>query len=398
MNQNILTPHDKFPYELRSDCEDRNAPFKYKREDRQVPSEQSSQLLEEAAHTFSIAVTANDVRDAVRILKKRTDGVSLAEATDAFKKRILNPQKTAVYEYWGIVTRNGDRLGLSPLGCELARRIEPEVSVFRSILDSIHLYRSVLFWMHKHCFDRITHPDVIAYWTENCASIMRACRQDTIKMDAICFFHLCQAAELGTVTLGKRGQPARLLVDREELEKYLRDDHCSLDLIANETGEMNAAKHPLLSKLSNRATNVSPGVYISCSYKSPVIEQVQATLNLAEFESEVIERGEFGAAILPETMRLAMRSSVAGIIILTAHDCRRDEAGDDRLNEAVTMEIGAARALYDDRVVLLREKRIVIPCSLIDLIQCEFQSNSLSWESGVQLMQKIKAWKSSDSR
>src|SRR5262245_25440440 len=50
------------------------------------------------ARSLSVVATAYDVRDAVKILKKRPEGLSLAEAMDTFKKRVLNLQKIAVYE------------------------------------------------------------------------------------------------------------------------------------------------------------------------------------------------------------------------------------------------------------------------------------------------------------
>ncbi|MGH9936129.1 MAG: hypothetical protein ACREAM_07775, partial [Blastocatellia bacterium] len=303
-----------------------------------------------------------------------------AEATDAFRKRILNPQKIAVYERWGIVARDGDRLSLSPLGWELARRSEPEVSVFRAVLDRDPLYRSALEWIRKHRLERVTHPRVIAHWAEHSTSPVCAGRENAIKVNAICFFHLCQAAELGTVILGKRGQPARLQVDSEELERHIR--------VAPSLLTTTTAAVPLKAE--------KPRVFISCADKSPVVEQVQATLAIAEFECEVVERGKTGAMPLTGRMRLAARSSVAGVILLTADDCGKDEAGGCCLNEAAAMVIGAACAFHDNRVVLLREKDLAIPRSLVDLKQCEFQGGGLSWESGVRLMQAVQEWKNGE--
>jgi len=372
MNQNVLATRKKYPSEPDSRGRDNVSPFKY---ERQIGIGQSPQLSEEEAHTLSIVATASDVRDAVRVLKKRPDGMSLAEAMDAFKKRILNPQKIAVYEHWGIVARDGDRFSLSPLGWELARRSEPEVSVFRAVIDSNPLYRSALEWIRQHRLERVTHPHVIAHWAEQSTSPVCADRESAIKVNAICFFHLCQAAEFGTVTLGKRGQPARLLVDREELEQHLTSS---------------AAPGAMLRR------EEKPRVFISCAGKSPVVEQVKTTLAIAAFECEVVERGKAGAALLTERMRLAARSCVAGVILLTADDCRKDEAGGCCLNEAVAMVIGAACAFYDNRVVLLLEKDLAIPGNLVELKQCEFQGGGLSWESGVQLMQAAQGWKNSE--
>jgi hypothetical protein len=331
-------------------------------------------LEEEPIHTFSMAATANDLRDVVRILKKQPDGLSLTEATDAFKKRILNPQKIAIYEYWGMILRSGTHLGLSPLGWELAQRLEHEVPVFRTVLDRIPPYRSVIEWIHDHSLKHIIHPDVISYWEKHHPETVRASHKDSIKANAVSFFHLCHAAEVGTVILGKRGHPARLLIDGEELEQHLR-----------------VAPSPMITT-SGAALPRSkkPYVFISCVNNSPVVEQVQAALALAEFESEVVERGEIDTTLLTGQMRLAARRSVAGIIVLTSDDWGSDKACSCRHNETVAMVIGAACAFCDDRVVLLREKGFTTPGYLAALKQCEFQGSSLSWESGVQLMQAIK--------
>jgi len=377
MNQNVLAARKKYAY---SHGKDTITPFKYEREGRQIAIEQSSQSLEEEAGILSTVATAGDVRDAVRVLKKRPDGVSLAEAMDAFKKRIFNPQKIAVYEHWGIVARDGDWLSLSPLGWELARRIEPEISVFRAVLDGNPLYRSALEWICKHRLERVTHPHVIAHWAEHSTPPVCAGRESAIKVNAICFFHLCQAAEFGTVTLGKRGQPARLLVDRAELEQHLTSSAAS--------GAASGAAPGAVSLRGER-----PRVFVSCADRQPVVEQVKTALAIAAFECEVVERGKTGAALLTEQTRLAAQSCMAGVIMLTADDCRKDEAGGCCLNEAVAMAIGAACAFYDNRVVLLCERDLAIPDNLADLKQCEFQGGGLSWESGVRLMQAVQEWK-----
>lgn len=347
-----------------------------------------------------MVTTANDIRDAVGILKKRADGLSLVEAMDAFRKRILNPQKIAVYEYWGIIKRHSDRLSLSPLGWELARRIEPEVSLFRAIIDSIPLYRSALEWIEKQSLDRISHPEVIAHWVERFSATVRDGRENAIKMNAISFFHLCQAAEFGTVTLGKRGQPARLQVDRVELAEHIRFAPAALDTASAGGGD--ALKLLTLHKLSSHASSPSTGglfrverpcVLISCSLKSPIVEQVRATLDLVECEGEVVERGEIGKSFSIEQMHLSVRNSVAAIIMLTADDCRKDDQGDSLIKEPVAMMIGAACAICENRVLLLRENELRLPANLDALKQCEFQGDNLNWESGIQLMQAIREWK-----
>jgi len=375
------------------------ATIKYQQEPYTQDQEYFKQL-KEVAPLLSMVTTVNDIRDAVGILKKRADGLSLVEAMDAFRKRILNPQKIAVYEYWGIINRQSNRLSLSPLGWELARRIEPEISLFRAIIDSIPLYRSALDWIDKQSFDRISHPQVIAHWVESFSSTVHDGCENAIKMNAISFFHLCQAAEFGTVTLGKRGQPARLQVDRVELAEHIRFAPTALD--TSSAGGGDALKLLTHDRLGSQASSPSTGggllrferpcCLISCSLNSPIVEQVRATLGFVECESEVVERGEIAENFSIEQMQLSLRTSVAAIIILTADDCRRDDQGNSLIKEPAAMMIGASCAICENRVLLIREKDLRLPANLDTLKQCEFQGENFSLESGLLLMRAIKEW------
>ncbi|HZS09142.1 MAG TPA: hypothetical protein VFD58_30185 [Blastocatellia bacterium] len=371
---------------------DNVALFRREREESRVSNDQSPQLSAEAA---AVAATANDVRDAVRILRKQPDGLSLAEAMDAFKKRILDPQKVATYQHWGLVQRGGDRLSLTLLGWELARRLEPEVQVFRAVLESTAPCRSALEWMCGDQLDCVTHLEVIAYWKKQPAAVAPPGRGNVTRADAISFFHLCQAADLGTVTLGKRGQPTRLLIDRTELERYLKADTPSP---AMQTAEDAGAAKPFTQNKPGEESSQAeqPRVFISCASNSPVVEQVQATLALAGFDGRLAERSETDARSLAAVMRPALTGSVAGIIVVGADDCRKDEAGACRLDESVMMIIGAACALFGDRVVLLWEKSIPVPDNLIHLRRGDFEGGGLSWESGLRLVQALKEWKNDE--
>lgn len=358
----------------------------------------SERVEDREARSLSVVATAYDVRDAVKILKKRPEGLSLAEAMDTFKKRVLNLQKIAVYEYWGIVLREGDRVSLSALGWELARRIEPEIAIFRAALNGNPSYRSALEWALNQRLDRIAHTDLIGYWMEHDPSSAAAGFKSSIKVKTICFFHLCQAAELGTVTLGKRGQPARLLIDKRELTKHLSAE-------AGPAGEENARSAPASPGLIESGDlGLAPAtrgaatarVFISSADRSPVVEQAKAALAIAEYESEIVEREAIGVTGLTDRLRKAARTSVAGVIVLTAEDFEPDGLGGWRLKESVAMAIGVACAICDNRIVLLKEQSLTLPAGLMDLKQCEFQGESMSWASGMRLTQAIKEWKAGE--
>src|SRR5215210_2460015 len=98
-------------------------------------------LKERSAPTLPVMATAGDVRELVRLLKKRAAGITVVEAMNSEQKRLFDSRKIAAYEFWGVVRLEGERLRLTPLGLEIARQLEPEASIHRTILNNIDSYR-----------------------------------------------------------------------------------------------------------------------------------------------------------------------------------------------------------------------------------------------------------------
>src|ERR1035437_3583370 len=125
------------------------------------------------------------------------------------------------YTLWGFVTKEGERLKLTPRGWDYARKPETEADVFRRAIDSVVPYKSVLEWAYHQKLDSITNVDVAAHWHEHHSDVLGTDNDDTIKNNAVCFFHLCEAAGLGKLVVGRKGQATRLSLDRTQLAQYV---------------------------------------------------------------------------------------------------------------------------------------------------------------------------------
>ncbi len=117
--------------------------------------------------TLPILATANDVREVVQLLKKRPEGITIVEAADAVRKRLFDARKVAAYETWGIISQSGDRMKLSELGREFAKKLEPEAQMYRVMLDNTPPYRAVLEWIHQQHIDVVTFANIVEYWEEH---------------------------------------------------------------------------------------------------------------------------------------------------------------------------------------------------------------------------------------
>jgi hypothetical protein len=156
--------------------------------------------------------TANDIRELVQYLKRRPAGVNIHDVPQPIKKRIFFPAKIASYEFWGLVNVERDRIRLTPLGYDFARSLDPEARAYRELLDNTPFYRGALEWIQREHIDLVTQGEIADYWRKEFAWMFINSDEKNLGSAVVTFFQLCQAAEVGAMTIGKRGQPARLRV------------------------------------------------------------------------------------------------------------------------------------------------------------------------------------------
>jgi hypothetical protein len=368
--------------------------------------------------SLPVLTTVDDVRSLVGYLKSKPTGATIAEAKAAIKKSVLDPRKFTAYTLWNFVTKEGDRIKLTPQGWDYARKPESEQEVFRRVIDSISPYKSVLEWAHHHKMESITNVDVAAHWHEHHKEALGTDNDDTIKNNAVCFFHIAQAAGLGTLVIGRKGQVTRLDLDREQLKQYIEAGPStppwtakSDEAIANvevvtdvsqlapaNTKQVPAASITAQSPPAAAGTKPIADVrcFISHGSNMDLVEQVQTMLSLADIQSEVAVKEETSAIPVPEKVFSAMRKCTAGIIVVSVDERRKDTDGKYTINDNVLIEIGAAFVLYEKRVVLLWDKRLSVPSNLQGLYRCEFEGNELSWSAGMKLMKAIRGFKNSE--
>lgn len=348
-----------------------------------------------------ILTTTDDVLIIVKYLKNKATGASLKEAKAAVGKQVLDGRKVTAYQAWGIISKDGDQIKLADLGWRLARKPDAQTETFRSILERVKLYRSALEWIFHQGMSVVTNVDVAAHWHEHHAEALGTKKENTIKDNAVCFFHLCQGAGLGDLVIGRRGQPTRLETNREEMRSYIEAGPSTPPWTEPqiepqpEPGEDAAVPvaeiHEKPSKIPVPPETLQ--VFIAHGKNMEVVEQVQTLLELAGIENEVAEEEETPAIPVSDKVFDAMRRCKAGIIVVTIEEGKKDTQDNYTINDNVLIEIGAAFVLYERRVVLLWDKRLPVPSNLQGLYRCEFEGNELSWSAGIKLMKAISKFK-----
>lgn len=363
-----------------------------------------------------VLTTAEDVIALIAYLKTKPTGATINEAKAAIQKSVLDPRKFTAYTLWGFVNKEGERIKLTDRGWEFARKPEAQQEIYRRVIDSIPPYKSVLEWAFHQKMDSITNVDVAAHWHEHHKEAVGTDNEDTIKNNAVCFFHLAQAAGLGKLIIGRHGQTTRLELDREQLKQYIEAGPSTPPWTAK--SEETLAKTEVITDPEKLAeANVSPVAkappeppaapltstkvadircFISHGSNMDLVDQVQTMLGLADIQSEVAVKEETSAIPVPEKIFTAMRRCTTGIIVVSVDETRKNKDGEYTINENVLIEIGAAFVLYDKRVVLLWDKRLSVPSNLQGLYRCEFEGSELSWSAGMKLMKAIRGFKTTE--
>lgn len=339
-----------------------------------------------------VLATPGDLREAVQYLKRKPTGVSLVEALADAKRRVFEPRKVATYEAWGIVARRGERLYLTRRGREFARTLEPETHAYRALLDSNPLYRAALAWIERQGLDLVTYSDVAAYLKEEFGPLLAAAGPKGAEEGVVCFFHLCQAAELGTLTIGKRGQPARMRVEREGLEVYVAG-HAAADRPTphprEEADEPAGKDEEFGDSQSGRCLFISYG-----GQPAHLVAQIQTVFELAGIKSHASERAphDSSAVLVTDEAAEVMRRCDAALVLLSKEDCRPDGSGSSTVSQRVLVEIGAASVLYERRVLLLVEGPAEPPAGLASLPHVTLGEGGLTWEVGIELLKAVRGF------
>lgn len=370
--------HSEFPLVINSA---ENKPFVYTSREKKTPNDNAA--IKQPEVDLPILATANDVREAVRFFKNKPNGVSVVEIMNAEPRRVFDARKIAAYEFWGIIERDEERLQLTALGEELAKNTETECEINRQILRSIPAYSSAIKWIYQQKIKIATFYDVVDFWRESHNKInLSRDNESNIEAVIVSFFSLCHTAELGTATVGKRGQPARLNVNLEQIGLFLKSP------VEISNNYKTSPPIPQNIHILDNPQNVDC-VYISAENQSYAVENLSAALELADFASLASNAKPISHGFLPPALFTLMKQCQAAIFLLNEKHCTIKK-GETILRLDRITEISVAQALFNERVIILWQSSEKPPDSLQQSGINLFVSENLDWEMNVKLVKYLK--------
>ena len=146
------------------------------------------------------------------------------------------------------------------------------------------------------------------------------------------------------------------------------------------------------TKTSTPPQREKPNIFISHGKNSQVIVgQLKELLCYGQMNPIVSVERETTAVPVPDKVFDDMRNCDAGIINIESESIQAASGETiNRLNENVLIEIGAAIALYQKKVILLCKKGTVLPSNLQGLYRCEYEGNQLDYASTMKLLKTMQ--------
>lgn len=309
-----------------------------------------------------VLATTTDVREAIRFLKHHPNGITTVQAMDASRKRIFDARKVSAYEFWKIILKNGERLKLTPLGWELAQCLNPEAEIYRAVLNDTPAYHGGLEWIHEQELELVTHLDIGEFWRKHHPHVLQGDNEEQLEAHAASFFHICHAAEVGALTVGRKGQPTRLHIYPHELDAYLHGVPVS-----------NSEK-----LVVRKAPSCTSRVFISHSTTPGLVKHIINGLELADLQSETVDRAEQWS--IDKTLAVLKRCE-AGVIVITGNV----------IDDQLLIQIGAGMVQFERRLLLVVKKGLILPLE-IGAQRCEVD-DEITWDTGLELMRALKRLK-----
>jgi len=182
-------------------------------------------------------------------------------------------------------------------------------------------------------------------------------------------------------------------VAEEEFTKTLENENSETVEGEIESPEIEGSKVNKIISVADVKKITKPKVFIAHSKNKKILEQVKQILEFGQFEPVIAEEVETSAIPIPKKIFGLMRECNCAIINISADEQEKLADESYKINENVLIEIGASFLMYDQKVILLVDKRMELPSNLQGLYRCEYEGNELSWDTGIKLTKVLQEFR-----
>lgn len=331
---------------------------------------------------YLFRTTLEDVQDICSYLITKPTGASVNDAKAVLDAKRLDPRKVNAYKFWGFVDGDKSRLKITEIGRQFIKNEESKNEAILQIIKNIEPYCAIIERVtHRH-EDSITSIDVASHWFEHFSSQVSE-NEKILKDQSVCFFQLASGSLLGSMIVGRKGQPTRFSFNNEGLVKFVSqisnipEDTSEKTIITNENEEQeNDTKSP---DIDTKKYELGKGIFIAHGKNKKPLDQLKNILTEFKIPYKIaVEEPNLGRPI-SKKVRDIMESCNCAILIFTADEEFKDKDGNTiwRPSENVIYELGASGYLYDNRIVIMKEEEVNFPTNFKDIGYISFEKDKL---------------------
>lgn len=343
--------------------------------------------------------TIDDIAAVCGYLMTKPTGATPAEMRAVVDKKHLDARKISALKFWGVIEDHDGKTKITESGRQSMRESGAYKShALRDVIRQVPPYAAVIERVVHRQEDTLTATDVAAHWHDHFKNEVSTAEK-ILNDQALCFLQVAQGADLGVLTIGRRGLPTRFNFDGNATRAFIDGAVGSAaasfeidDSLEDEADEDNSPMveltETILHKQVSEVSTTNNRVFITHGKNTKILQQVKQLLTYGKYEPVVAMEHESSAKPVPSKVMDEMRGCNAAVIHVSAERELQDELGNKvpQINENVLIEIGAAMALYRENFVLLVEEGITLPSNLQGLYECRYQGDELTMTAVMKLL------------
>jgi predicted nucleotide-binding protein len=346
-----------------------------------------------------IRTTVTDVETVCGYLATKPTGATHIEAKAVLDAKVLDSRKLSALRYLGLIEDQNGKLRLTDAGRYLAKdKGARRAEVLKQRIATVPAYQAVVERaVHKAEFI-VSATEIASHWHLHFSN--ETSDNDKILNDqAVCFFQLAEGADLGAITVGRKGQPTRFTFDEAAARAFADNgsplaDEPEIDGNCVENIALSAPIAKSEITVPEKAQSRGNRVFITHGKNQKILDQVKEIVAYGKFLPVIAKEHETGAKSVPDKVMDDMRSCQAAVIHVGVEGMLydKDEREHPQVNGNVLIEIGAAMALYGKNFILLVEDGVKLPSNLQGLYECRYRGDELSAEATMKLLKAFNAF------
>jgi hypothetical protein len=142
-----------------------------------------------------------------------------ASQAEVINEKSLGRRKLSALKFWGLIEDTGTKLRLSERGLLVAHdNGANRVTALREVVASITPYASVIARAVRNHEMIVLSGEVAAHWHQH---FRGSTQLDILNYQIVCFFRLAEAANLGRLVVGRKGQVTRFELAEDDARAFI---------------------------------------------------------------------------------------------------------------------------------------------------------------------------------